>query len=680
MSRYAFLLLFIAFIPIFSEGDTTLIPFGATWRYLDNGTNQGTAWSQPSFSDGSWSSGPAELGYGDGDEATVVSFGPNASNKYITTYFRHSFNVADKTALGALTLSIERDDGAVVYLNGSEVFRTSMPDGTITYTTRAIGSAATVQATLDPALLNNGTNVVAVEVHQASPTSSDVSFRLQLVAADAPGGGGGTGDITRGPYLQKTRPKNITIRWRTSAPTDSRVVYSQNPSNLNLSVSNGTATTDHSITLSGLGANTKYYYRVGSTSELLSERYFFSTAPDDGHPLNSRIWVVGDAGSGTAAATSVRDAYLNFTGSTYTNVFLSLGDNAYTSGTDSEFQTKFFNVYAPILRITSVWPTLGERDAANSNTYFSIFDLPTSGEAGGRASGTEAYYSFNYGNIHFISLDSMTSSRSATGAMLTWLKADLQANLRPWIIAFWHHAPYSKGNHNSDAETQMIEMRQNANKILEDSGVDLVLSAHSNSYERTMFINGHYGTSGTFNSSMVVNGGNGRADGTGEYKKPVGANNAGTVYMVAGNAGVLGGGSLNHPAMFLSLNQYGSVVVDMACTKMAVKFLRENGTVGDYFNIRKQNLAPTLNISSPANNATFAGPASFTITVNANDADSTIRKVRFFRNGTHIGTDFAPPYSLNVSNLGAGTYNLTATVEDDLCAITTSSVVRVTVQ
>src|SRR5262245_32232553 len=86
----------------------------ATWKYLDNGSNQGTAWVQSAFNDSTWSSGPAQLGYGDGDEATVVSYGPNSANKYITTYFRHHFNVVNPTAYVSLSLSVLRDDGAVV--------------------------------------------------------------------------------------------------------------------------------------------------------------------------------------------------------------------------------------------------------------------------------------------------------------------------------------------------------------------------------------------------------------------------------------------------------------------------------------------------------------------------------------------------------------------------------------
>ena len=99
----------------------TLIPAGSVWRYLDNGTDQGTAWQARIFDDSLWSSGPAQLGYGDGDEATVVSFGPNATSKYITTYFRRSSGATNASQVTNFVLRLLADDGAVVYLNGTEV-------------------------------------------------------------------------------------------------------------------------------------------------------------------------------------------------------------------------------------------------------------------------------------------------------------------------------------------------------------------------------------------------------------------------------------------------------------------------------------------------------------------------------------------------------------------------------
>ena len=169
----------------------TLIPQATDWKYNDSGADLQTAWRAPGYSDASWPSGFAQLGYGDGGESTVLSYGGNSSNRYVTYYFRRSFTVADPAAIVGLTLRFVRDDGCVIYLNGVEVLRSNMPSGTVTYTTlasTAIGGtdeSAWQQAPLDPSLLVAGTNVIAVEVHQQSVSSSDISFDLELVATSA---------------------------------------------------------------------------------------------------------------------------------------------------------------------------------------------------------------------------------------------------------------------------------------------------------------------------------------------------------------------------------------------------------------------------------------------------------------------------------------------------------------
>ncbi len=175
---------------------STLVAMGAAWKYLDNGSNQGTAWRAAGFNDASWASGPAQLGYGDGDEATVVGFGSNASNKFITTYFRKTFTVANPATFLDLTLTLLRDDGAVVYLNGTEIVRSNMPTGTITSSTLSstsitgAGEGTVHSFTVNPSLLLAGNNTLAVEIHQDSAGSSDISFDLgfsgQTVLPPAP--------------------------------------------------------------------------------------------------------------------------------------------------------------------------------------------------------------------------------------------------------------------------------------------------------------------------------------------------------------------------------------------------------------------------------------------------------------------------------------------------------------
>lgn len=167
-------------------GYETLIAPGSHWKYLDNGSNQESAWRQPDFDDSTWSTGQAELGYGDGDETTVVSYGDNSSQKPITTYFRKSIQLSEVTGFQQLTLNLQRDDGAVVFLNGHEVARSNMPSGDILYTTKAssaIGSQAEQafhQFIVSPEHLLEGHNVIAVEIHQNKASSSDISFELNL--------------------------------------------------------------------------------------------------------------------------------------------------------------------------------------------------------------------------------------------------------------------------------------------------------------------------------------------------------------------------------------------------------------------------------------------------------------------------------------------------------------------
>jgi hypothetical protein len=167
--------------------ETILIGSGVVWKYLDDGTDQGIFWRSPFFNDTGWASGPAPLGYGDGDEATTNSFGPDPDNKYVTTYYRHSFALADASIFTNLQLRLLRDDGAIVYLNGLEMFRCNLPTGAVTSVTLAQAGAPDdgtfwVAADLPVTRLRNGTNVLAVEIHQNSVTSSDISFDLELVS------------------------------------------------------------------------------------------------------------------------------------------------------------------------------------------------------------------------------------------------------------------------------------------------------------------------------------------------------------------------------------------------------------------------------------------------------------------------------------------------------------------
>ncbi len=195
-----------------------LVPLAANWKYLDNGSDQGTTWRNPGFNDSSWSSGPAQLGYGDGDEQTTVSFGFFSNNKYITTYFRKTFTVTNVNRLVGLTLKLVVDDGANVFLNGAAIANVNLNSGAA-YNTLATAMPTALRDTwqsfaIDPKRLVEGTNTIAVEVHLASATSNSLSFDLQLAAIDAP-------FITSVARLNKQA--NVVVTGSSNSPTTLQV-------------------------------------------------------------------------------------------------------------------------------------------------------------------------------------------------------------------------------------------------------------------------------------------------------------------------------------------------------------------------------------------------------------------------------------------------------------------------
>ncbi len=430
--------------------------------------------------------------------------------------------------------------------------------------------------------------------------------------------------LLRGPYLQLGTPTSIVVCWRTDLPTDSQVRYGLEAGALSGSAVDTNLTTEHFLRLTNLLPGTRYYYAIGSTTTNLAggDQCSFVTGPTAAKP--TRIWVLGDSGTGDYNAAAVRDAFEAFAADRPADFWVMLGDNAYDTSSDADYQTAVFDMYPAQLRQAVLWATLGNHDTYTlSMPFLSIFMFPTNGEAGGVPSGSELYYSFNYGNIHFVCLDSALSDRSTNGPMLTWLQADLAANTNQWLIAFWHHPPYSKGGHDSDMdyEIEMIGMRENALPILEAYGVDLVLNGHSHSYERSFFMDGHYGFSDTFTSTMIRQPGSGRTDDAGPYTKAAAgqAPHQGAVYVVAGSSGkVSPDWGLNHPAINLAWRHLGSLVLDIDGPRLDVKFLRENGTVADYFTLLKDtppNPLPTVSVvaSEPVASETYAVPATFTV-------------------------------------------------------------------
>ena len=606
-----------------------LLEAGTANRYLANDSDPGigTSWTTEVFPGESvWNSGNYGIGYENGSGAENL-LQTTVSGSTLSIYTRATFNVTDPGAITSLFLGVDYDDGYVAWINGSEVSRsTSMPVGEPQWNTRPSSHESSngvnpyyspLQDITSEALpvLHAGDNVLAIAAYNRSSTSSNDLVLVPQLSINT--------TVIRGPYLQLGTPDSVVIRWRTATASDSRVRFGDAPGNLTSSVDDAAITTEHEVTLTELAADTTYYYSIGDTNDVFAgddSEHFFLTPPMAGTAKRTRLWVLGDSGTANGNALAVANAYESFTGSRHTDLWLMLGDNAYNDGTDSEYQAAVFDMYPGMLRKSVLWPTLGNHDgrSADSSTltgvYYDIFTLPTQGEAGGLVSGTEAYYSFDYGNIHFICLDSHETDRSPGGAMMNWLTQDLAATTQEWIIAFWHHPPYTKGGHNSDTDPQLTEMRENALPILEAAGVDLILTGHSHSYERSFLLNGHYGTSDTLTPEMQIDAGDGQTDGDGAYKAVFNEADpySGAVYITAGSSGKTSMGLLDHPVMVhASLKLLGSLVLDIDGNRLDATFLRVNGNVRDSFTILKNpdNCPTIVNIDQADSDGDSIGDA-----------------------------------------------------------------------
>lgn len=387
---------------------------------------------------------------------------------------------------------------------------------------------------------------------------------------------------SRGPYLQMPSDTAVTVRWQSAEVHIGRVQYGTVANQLDQETSEQVATDKHEVRLSGLLPLTRYFYRVGSHDQGDSKLESFMTSASAGLDTSVRFWVTGDQGYRGPIQTDVKNAAWQWLeknardGRGAIDFWLTTGDNAYRSGTNDEFQENFFKPYSDVLSRYPVWPAYGNHDARR-HAFFDIFSLPTNAESGGTASHTEHYYSFDYGRVHVVMLDTQSNSLAVDGDMAVWLQADLKASNQDWKIVVMHHPAYTKGSHDSDrfddSHGRLFDVRENILPILERHGVDLVLTGHSHMYERSHAMTCHYGESSEWKKEFI-------RDVTSPYTK-----GSGTVYMVVGSSSKLDNGPLDHPAMPVSLHQSGSVVININGDTLTSRFINREGKIGDQFTI-----------------------------------------------------------------------------------------------
>jgi hypothetical protein len=449
--------------------------------------------------------------------------------------------------------------------------------------------------------------------------------------------------FARQPYVQLATPTSMVVVWRNDGPITPVVRFGRTPANLDQVIGatsmvvRAAFTTNRAVLakiaetnanllrmpklhsapvglyqyeahLLGLLPYTRYYYAVYDGDQRLTEpdpSYFFVTQPVRGQAKPMRFWLVGDSGTGRETQYNVHSAMTNFVlrDRRPIDFYIHVGDMAYLRGRDPEFQSRFFEAYEPTLRNTVCWPAMGNHEGGTSKgtngigPYFDAYVLPTRGEAGGLASGTEAYYSFDYGRAHFICLDSHDLDRKPTGLMARWLKMDLERTKADWLIAYFHHPPYTKGTHNSDREKQLIEMRTHIMPILESGGVDLVLTGHSHIYERSMLIDGAYATP-TVAEGVVFDDGEGSPKVP--YRKSAGLTpNNGEIQIVAGHGGTTIGRKGTIPLMRKTIVEHGSCLIDINGDTLRGIMINKFAEVRDEFALVKRGKVRQQRLMNP---------------------------------------------------------------------------------
>jgi hypothetical protein len=280
--------------------------------------------------------------------------------------------------------------------------------------------------------------------------------------------------LIRGPYLQWVRPDSITIMWETVDEVNSLVEYGPTAGYGSLQT-DCDSTSRHEVTLTGLSPYTVYHYRVRSSSQVFSDDRTFKTAAGPGQ-TSFTFAVLGDTQSGIPAGHF--DRYRSSADQDHPrsaakievinpDFYLHTGDLVF-DGADLAAWDDFFHFEGNLMSKVTLFPTLGESEAAHYN-YFRIFHLPNN----------ERWYSFDYGNAHFICLeiDGQADSRPDS-EQYRWLENDLAASTKPWKIAFFHYPPYSYGPVGSKPEARYVH------PLFLKYGVKLVFSANDRNYQR----------------------------------------------------------------------------------------------------------------------------------------------------------------------------------------------------
>ncbi len=410
------------------------------------------------------------------------------------------------------------------------------------------------------------------------------------------------GQVTRQPYLQIPSPDGVTVRWQSGTGDIGKLCYGTSVSSLSETITESDEERIyHEVRIKGLRPQTRYYYAVDGSCQGREDEYFV-TAPVAGSRTPIRLWVISDFGQTNSRQNPRRletvAEWKTFNNNDYhADVVLSLGDQTEDDAV-YQLQHNYFALLENVLRTSPLYTTIGNHDYHDSlRNYLKTFTLPANAEAGGVASGTEQYYSFNYANIHVVVLCSEIEDETGIRLQNEWLRRDLEENSQDWLIACMHQPFHSAGYHPSDEVESAQRRRSDWLKALEDHGVDLVLQGHNHDYERSYLVDNVLGKASALSDANRIDTGDGREDGSGAYRKRKGVPHQGTIFVEVTSGGTANPASkLGHypffPVSFGGSDYEGSLVIDVRGLRMDVKFLCDepdgNGNhVRDHFTIVK---------------------------------------------------------------------------------------------
>src|SRR6266542_2562534 len=468
--------------------EATLVHVSDAWHYF-KGTNAPStppaAWQQKDFDDSTWLTDVGGFSIGQFYNENILL--ADMPTRYLSVFFRTRFTVTNPQDVKWLTLRIDYDDGFLAYLNGTEVARRGFAAGAVVaFDTAAALLGKTLGEEINLTEFTNvlvtGDNVLAIELHNASLRDPTATLVTELVA-----------NFTRGPFVQNVSSNRAQVIWKTPVPADTKLEFGTTGALVNALLDTNLVTT-HVVTLTNLPPDSMIFYRASSSVG----NGTVAGAIESLHTLKTSgavsFVVFGDSGMGSLGQYQIADVIRRAA----PDLVLHVGDMIYYSFDVRAADMKCLSVYQPHMKSTPYFFVFGNHDLYSGDSHFlETFYLPTNS-----VTGTEHFYSFDHGDVHFSALFVPLRNQDALypdyylgddTPQRRWLTNDLATTTKPWKILFFHCPLNTCGPHRFDSYNGVfdrLELQRLLLPIARQYGVQLMLSGHDHAFQRFAPMNG----------------------------------------------------------------------------------------------------------------------------------------------------------------------------------------------